>query len=219
MAPKQIPYSTIVRLTQYLRVVEKLNDLGISGISSAELCEETRINSFLVRKDLSYFGEFGTRGVGYDIPSLRLELEKILGLTEAHRTVIVGAGNLGTALVHYDGFKEKGFKIVAVFDSDPSKIDKKIGDFVIESVFMLEEYLNTNKDVTIGIIAVPASGAQFIANLLIASGIKGILCFAPIQLMVPDDVVYSAVDLTTYLEIISYYITNPDARRTGDMHY
>lgn len=210
---QQIPYSTIVRLTHYLRVVEKLDDLGVSNISSAELSEETKINSFLVRKDLSYFGEFGTRGVGYDIPSLRSELRAILGLTRTHKTVVVGAGNLGRALVHYSGFLDKGFEICAVFDSDPVKIGKKVENFTVLSVFHLEGYLKDNMDTAIGIIAVPAASAQFIANLLVVNGIKGILNFAPITLQVPEEVVYSSVDLTTHLEIISYYITHPDAKK------
>ena len=214
ITPDQIPYSTIVRLTQYLRVVEKLDGLGVSNISSAELSEETHINSFLVRKDLSYFGEFGTRGVGYEIPLLKRELRSILGLTLQHKTIVVGAGNLGRALVHYGGFKEKGFEIMAVFDSSPEKIGTKIEEYTIESVFTLEEYLKDNPDVAIGMIAVPASSAQFIANLLVANNIKGILSFAPIALNMPDDVVYAAVDLTTHLEIISYYITHPEARKT-----
>ncbi len=209
----QIPYSTIVRLTHYLRVVEKLDELGVSNISSAELSEETKINSFLVRKDLSYFGEFGTRGVGYDIPSLRRELRGILGLTKTHKAVVVGAGNLGRALIHYSGFLDKGFEITAVFDSDPGKIGSKVENFQVRSVFNLEEYLKGNPETAIGIIAVPAASAQFIANLLIANGIKGILNFAPITLQVPEEVVYSSVDLTTHLEIISFYITHPEAKK------
>lgn len=209
----QIPYSTIVRLTHYLRVVEKLDELGVSNISSAELSEETKINSFLVRKDLSYFGEFGTRGVGYDIPSLRRELRGILGLTCTHKAVVVGAGNLGRALIHYSGFLDKGFEITAVFDSDPGKIGSKVESFQVQSVFNLEEYLRENPETAIGIIAVPAASAQFIANLLIANGIKGILNFAPITLQVPEEVVYSSVDLTTHLEIISFYITHPEAKK------
>jgi len=214
VTPDQIPYSTIVRLTQYLRVVEKLDELGVSNISSAELSDETHINSFLVRKDLSYFGEFGTRGVGYEISVLKRELKSILGLVKRHKTVIVGAGNLGRALVHYSGFRDKGFDIVAIFDSSPEKIGASIEGFKIESVFVLEEYLKSNPDVTIGIIAVPAASAQFIANLLVANNIQGILSFAPIAINLPEDVVYAAVDLTTHLEIISYYITNPDARKS-----
>jgi redox-sensing transcriptional repressor len=217
IAPEQIPYSTILRLTQYLRVVEKLDDLGVSNISSAELSEETRINSFLVRKDLSYFGEFGTRGVGYDIPVLRKELRDILGVTNRHKTIVIGAGNLGRALVHYSGFDERGFSITAVFDSSPEKIGIKIGGFTVESVFTLEEYMKTHPDITIGIIAVPAASAQFIANLLVANNIKGILSFAPLTLQIPDDIVYATVDLTTHLEIISYYITHPDARRAFEL--
>jgi len=211
----QIPYSTISRLTQYLRVVEKLDELGVSNISSAELSEETKINSFLVRKDLSYFGEFGTRGVGYEIPVLRDELKSILGLNRKHKTIVVGAGNLGRALIHYRGFLDKGFEIEAVFDSDPEKIGNKVEEFTIESVFNLEEFLKTTPDISIGIIAVPVASAQFIANLLVANNIRGILNFAPVALEVPPDVVYSSVDLTTHLEIISFYITHPTSYKMG----
>lgn len=217
ITPEQIPYSTIVRLTQYLRVVEKLDELGVSNISSVELSEETLINSFLVRKDLSYFGEFGTRGVGYDIPVLKKELRGILGITSRHKTVVIGAGNLGRALVHYSGFSERGFEISAIFDSNPEKIGKVVEGLAVESVFTLENYLKNNPSITIGIIAVPAASAQFIANLLIANNIKGILSFAPLSLQIPEDVVYTIVDLTTHLEIISYYITHPGARKSTEL--
>ncbi len=217
IAPHQIPYSTILRLTQYLRVVEKIDELGVRNISSAELSEETLINSFLVRKDLSYFGEFGVRGVGYEVPILRRELKKILGVSTRHKTVLVGAGNLGRALVQYQGFYERGFEITAIFDSSPDKIGTKIQEFTVESVFTLEDYIVKNPDITIGIIAVPAANAQFIANLLVANNIKGILSFAPLTLQIPDDVVYATADLTTHLEIISYYLTHPDARKTFEV--
>ncbi|MEP0813843.1 MAG: redox-sensing transcriptional repressor Rex [bacterium] len=213
----QIPYSTITRLTQYLRVVEKLDELGVSNISSAELSEETKINSFLVRKDLSYFGEFGTRGVGYEIPILRREIRHILGLNRKHKTIVVGAGNLGRALVHYRGFLDKGFEICAVFDSDPDKIGRQLEEFYIQSVFNLEEYLQSHQEIAIGIIAVPLTSAQFIANLLVANGIQGILNFAPVALEIPPDVVYVPVDLTTHLEVISFYITHPGAYRPSKL--
>ena len=201
-----IPYSTIVRLTQYLRVIERLDAIGVTTISSQELAEEAQVNSFLVRKDFSYFGEFGTRGVGYEVANLRRELRKVLGLTKPRQAVLVGAGNLGGALMRYPGFIEKGFHIVAVFDSDPEKIGKVVWGHDVLSVFQLDRFMDDHPDVEIGIMTVPNFSAQYVANLLVAHGIKGILNFAPLPLEIPENVVNISVDLTTHLEVISYYI-------------
>jgi redox-sensing transcriptional repressor len=207
-APKGIiPYST-VRLAQYLRILERLQAVGTGKISSNELAHEAKVNSFLVRKDLSYFGEFGVRGVGYEIKSLIKEIRRILGLNKERRVVLVGVGHLGRALLSYKGFAEEGFSICGLFDSDPAKIGTTVSELKVRSIFTLEEFARADGAVDIGIIAVPAFSAQFVANALVAVGVKGLLNFAPIPLTVPPNVIIVSVDLTTNLEVISYYLLN-----------
>jgi redox-sensing transcriptional repressor len=203
----EIPYSTVVRLAQYLRILERLQAVGTTKISSNELAREAKVNSFLVRKDLSYFGEFGVRGVGYEITSLVREVRRILGLNRERRVVLVGVGHLGRALLSYKGFAEEGFRICGLFDSDPAKIGTTVRDLAVRSIFTLEEFIDEEGAVEIGIIAVPAFSAQFVANTLVAVGVKGLLNFAPIPLTVPQDVITVSVDLTTNLEVISYYLS------------
>jgi len=203
----EIPYSTVVRLAQYLRILERLQTVGTGKISSNELAREAKVNSFLVRKDLSYFGEFGVRGVGYEIKSLVREVRKILGLNRERRVVLVGVGHLGRALLSYKGFAEEGFRICGLFDSDPAKIGTDVRNLQVQSIFTLEDFVKDNGAVEIGIIAVPAFSAQFVANTLVAVGVKGLLNFAPIPLTVPPQVITVSVDLTTNLEVISYYLS------------
>lgn len=210
---QSIPYSTIVRLTQYLRILDRLNSIGITMVSSNDLCEESRVNSFLVRKDLSYFGEFGTRGVGYNIAYLREEIAKILGLDVKRKLVIVGAGNLGTALAKYRGFRERGFELVGIFDSDPTKIGMRIDNLQVESIFKFDDFVRVHNGIDIGIIAVPAFSAQYVANTLLANNVKAVLNFAPIPIEVSENVIYQSVDLTTHLEILSFYLQ--DSNRKG----
>ncbi|OGK08208.1 MAG: redox-sensing transcriptional repressor Rex [Candidatus Riflebacteria bacterium RBG_13_59_9] len=202
-----IPYSTVVRLAQYLRILERLEAVGTTKINSNELAKEAKVNSFLVRKDLSYFGEFGVRGVGYEIKSLIREVQRILGLNRERRVVLVGIGHLGRALLSYKGFAEEGFHICGLFDSDPAKIRTTVNDLLVRSVFTLEDFVEESGAVDIGIIAVPAFSAQFVANTLVAVGVKGLLNFAPIPLTVPPHIITVSVDLTTNLEVISYFLS------------
>jgi len=205
-AENEIPYSTVVRLAQYLNILERLEAVGTTRISSNELAQEAKVNSFLVRKDLSYFGEFGVRGVGYDAKALVAQLRKILGLNRERKMVLVGVGHLGRALIGYKGFREKGFRIVGLFDSDPAKIGTTIGDLEVMSVFTLEEFVKKKGPISIGIITVPSFSAQFVANALVTAGVKGILNFAPAPLSLPPKIICINVDLTTNLEVISYYL-------------
>ncbi len=202
----EIPYSTVVRLAQYLKILERVEAVGTLKISSNELAKEAKVNSFLVRKDLSYFGEFGVRGVGYETKLLITQIKKILGLNKERKVILVGVGHLGRALLGYKGFAEKGFKIVGLFDSDPAKVGTKINDLEIMSVFTVEEYVKKKGPISIGIICVPAFSAQFVANTLLAAGVKGILNFAPVPLSLPPDIICINVDLTTNMEVISYYL-------------
>lgn len=201
-----IPYSTVVRLAQYLRILERLQSVGTVRLSSNDLAKEAKVNSFLVRKDLSYFGEFGVRGVGYEIKSLIKEIRRILGLNKERKVILVGVGHLGRALLSYKGFADEGFTICGLFDSDPAKIGTTVSEQKVRSIFTLEEFVQDNGPVDIGIISVPAFSAQFVANSLVAIGVKGLLNFAPIPLSVPSNVIIVSVDLTTNLEIISYYL-------------
>jgi len=206
-APRLIPYSTVVRLAQYLRILERLEAVGTTRISSNELAKEAKVNSFLVRKDLSYFGEFGVRGVGYEVKNLIREVRRILGLNRERRVVLVGIGHLGRALLSYKGFAEEGFRICGLFDSDPAKIGTSVGELPVRSIFTLEEFVEEEGAIDIGIIAVPAFSAQFVANTLVSVGVKGLLNFAPIPLSVPSSIITVSVDLTTNLEVISYFLS------------
>ncbi|AVX21143.1 MAG: redox-sensing transcriptional repressor Rex [Bacillota bacterium] len=199
----KIPEATIIRLSVYSRFLEQADKKGIVTISSGEIAEGVGVSPAQVRKDLAYFGEFGTRGVGYNVKDLLHHTLKILGLSREWPVVVVGAGNLGTALVSYRGFRERGFKIVGIFDNDPNKIGKTIGDMVVQSMEELPETI-AKKNAAIGVIAVPATIAQDVADLLVKAGIKAIMNFAPKALMVPDAVEIRNIDLAVTLEILTF---------------
>jgi redox-sensing transcriptional repressor len=158
-----------------------------------------------VRKDLAYFGEFGTRGVGYNVKDLLRHTLKILGLNARWPAVVVGAGNLGSALVSYRGFRERGFDIVGVFDNDLTKIGKRLMELEVMATEKIEQIVKQH-NVKIGILTVPASSAKDAANLLINAGVKAILNFAPIVLSVPADVEVRDIDLSTRLEILTFHL-------------
>ena len=201
---RKIPPATVKRLPLYLQCLDLLNE-DDTGISSSRLAELAKVNDAQVRRDLSYLGTLGTRGVGYDILTLRKQLELELGLSDGLSAIIIGIGNLGSALAEYGGFKEKGFKIVGLFDSDSKKLNKQIGSLAIKP---LSEIKNTCEkyNVSIGIIATPEKVAEEIANKLIESGIKSILNFAPIMLKNKSGIQIRSVDLSQELQILSYYL-------------
>lgn len=205
MKRKKISIATISRLPIYLRCLSDLARKGTNVISSYELAEMAGTNAAQLRKDLSYFGEFGTRGVGYEVSSLSYQITKYLGLTEKRKLIIVGTGKLGSALFRYRGFAEKNFEVVGVFDKDPKKIGRKKDGLVIKDVEMLEDEVKKLGCVDIGIITTPASAAQKVADRLVAAGVKAILNFAPITLSVPSDVSLRQVDLAVELQILSFY--------------
>ncbi|MEC9488453.1 MAG: redox-sensing transcriptional repressor Rex, partial [Halanaerobium sp.] len=177
MKYQQIPKTTIERLPLYYRCLGKLEKKDIEVVSSKELGDQLGIPSTQVRKDLSYYGEFGRRGVGYEVTDLQRHLEKILGLNQTWPIVLIGAGNLGRALVNYEGFKRLGLQFELVFDADLGKIGNRIGNLEVYSIKELDERLE-NKSVRIGVIAVPAASAQEVANLLVKTGIKAIWNFS-----------------------------------------
>lgn len=203
-ARARIPDATVARLPLYRRSLLDLVARRVGTVSSERLAELAGVNAAKVRKDLSYLGSYGTRGVGYDVQFLLFEIERKLGLTTESPVVIVGLGNLGQALANYGGFRERGFPIVALVDADPAKVGQPIGDAVIESMDDLAE-LVTARHVAVGIIATPAAAAQQVADRLVAAGVRSILNFAPAVITVPDDVPLRKVDLATELQILSFY--------------
>ena len=199
-----IPPATVQRLPLYLQCLEQL-DTNSVGISSKKIAEIAKVNDAQVRRDLSYLGTLGTRGVGYNVLNLRKQLELELGLVDGLSAIIIGIGNLGSALAEYEGFKEKGFKIVGLFDSDSKKLNKQIGSLAVKP---LSEMKNTCEkyNVSIGIIATPEKVAEEIADKLIDCGIKSILNFAPIMLKNKSGIQIRSVDLSQELQILSYYL-------------
>jgi redox-sensing transcriptional repressor len=188
----------------YLRTLAEAAEDGVSTISSERLAELAGVNAAKVRKDLSHLGSYGTRGVGYDVDYLAYQMSRELGLTEERAVVIVGAGNLGQALVNYGGFSSRGFPILAVVDSDPAKVGRVIAGVRVRPVedlpAIVAEAVNT-----IGVVATPAGVAQSVADRLVEAGVRSILNFAPVVLTVPDEVLVRKVDLATELQILSFY--------------
>jgi redox-sensing transcriptional repressor len=198
-----IPDPAVRRLSLYLRQLEAFKRDGRSTISSKQLGESLRLTDAQVRKDFAYFGQFGHPGIGYRVDDLIGRLKHILGTDKTWNVCIIGAGNLGRALMAYRGFDAKGFKLSAVFDSDPSKLGKKLGSFVIQPLAELSDTLKA-KDIRLAMLAVPADHAQTVADQLIAAGIRGILNFAPVSLTVPQNFALTAVDLAQSLEQLSF---------------
>jgi redox-sensing transcriptional repressor len=199
----KIPEATIIRLSVYSRYLTQLDKNGITTISSGEIADGVGGTPAQVRKDLAYFGEFGTRGVGYNVRDLNEQIIKILGLSNKWNVVIVGAGNLGSALTQYKGFLERGFNVVAVFDNDINKVGLRLSGIPIYPIARAEEIVKQER-VQIGIIAVPAPYAQEVADTLVQAGVKAILNFAPRVISVPDDVELRNVDLAVNLEILTF---------------
>jgi redox-sensing transcriptional repressor len=199
----RVPEATITRISVYSRFLERLDRRGVVTVSSGEIAYGVGVSPAQVRKDLAYFGEFGTRGVGYNVKDLMHYTLKILGLDEPWPLVLVGAGNLGYALCTYKGFNDRGFSIIGVFDNDLTKIGKKIIDLEVHPLEKLPEIVARHK-VKIGIIAVPPRGAQDVADMMVNNGMHGILNFAPVALSVPDNVEVRNVDLSVKLEILTF---------------
>ncbi|HET9327162.1 MAG TPA: redox-sensing transcriptional repressor Rex [Candidatus Eisenbacteria bacterium] len=211
----RISQSTVRRLSHYYRVLEEVEAEGKRLISSHRLAEREGITSAQVRKDLSCFGSFGRRGLGYNVAHLREEIRGILGLDRRWRVAIVGAGNVGTALLAYRGFAKQGFDVVAVFDRDPQRVGQRIGDLVIRDTNDIATVASEQR-VDMGVIATPVRAAQEVADQLVAVGVRGILNFAPRKLFVPSHVALRNVDMTVELESLSFALAQkPAARRRG----
>ena len=203
---------TVRRLSNYYRVLEEVAAEGKRMISSHLLAEREGITSAQVRKDLSSFGSFGRRGLGYHVEHLRYEIRALLGLDRRWRACIVGAGHIGAALVGYRGFADQGFDLVAMFDADVARIGRTVDGLVVRAV----SQLSARDGFEIGVIATPVAAAQEVADALVAAGVQGILNFAPRKLRVPDSVTLRTVDMTMEFESLSYALTHarvPSPRR------
>ena len=213
-ALEQVSELTTNRLSVYLRGLNELEGAGVKTISSQALAEQFHLNAAQIRKDLAYFGEFGVRGVGYYVRDLKRHLRHILGLDRRLRIAIVGAGNLGLALADYPGFVQEGFEIAALFDNQSAKVGQRSrGGVQIHDVADLRKHARRDA-ITIAVVAVPASSAQRVVDLVVAAGIKAVLNFSPGALQVPPDVKLKSVDLTVSLESLSFYLAHGEASAT-----
>ena len=202
--PRRIPEATVARLPVYLRSLLEVADAHTVTISSERLAEMAGVNAAKVRKDLSYLGSYGTRGVGYDVQFLLVQINRVLGLTQDWPVVIVGIGNLGHALANYRGFGARGFRIAALVDADASKVGEIVADLPVRHLDDLPA-IAAQEQIAIGIVATPATSAQEVADLLVAAGVTSILNFAPAVIQVPRGVSLRKVDLSIELQILSFY--------------
>jgi redox-sensing transcriptional repressor len=202
---RAIPEAAVARLAVYLRVLSGLTDQGVRTVSSEELAAAAGVNSAKLRKDLSYIGSYGTRGVGYEVTVLIGQIERTLGLTRKHSVAVVGIGNLGHALANYGGFPSRGFPVAALFDVDSDLVGVPVGGIPVSHIDDIVPVC-TERDVTIGVIATPAKGAQEVCDRLVAGGVACILNFAPVVLQVPEEVEVRKVDLAVEMQILSFHM-------------
>jgi redox-sensing transcriptional repressor len=206
---KKVSESVVARLSLYLRELVDLGSRGVATLSSEELAQCCQTSAAQVRKDLSFFGTFGKRGQGYSVPELTRALRGILGLERRWRVGLVGAGKIGAALLAYQDFRQQGFDIVAVFDSDPAKVGREWNGCTVQADAELDDTLRRGIDIVI--VAVPAESAQAVVDRVVAAGIRAILNFAPTKLKVPAHVAVKSVNMALELEGLSYALAN-DAR-------
>ncbi len=209
---KKISDSTISRLSTYYRTLSNLIEQGIETVSSDEIAEINNITSAQVRKDLSFFGSFGKRGLGYNTKALREEISKILGLKKEWNIALVGVGNIGRALIDYEEFRKQGFIFKALFDKDVNKIGKEIKGLRIYDINDAC-YVCKEKKIEIGIIAVPAKSAQAVVDAMVSCGIRAFLNFAPITIKVPANVMVKNENMSIELEALSYYLTQSQTKK------
>ena len=201
----QIPHIIVGRLPLYLRALNRLQKDGYEYASSHELGKLLDISAAQIRKDLSHFGELGKRGKGYEIEFLICKLNQILNTDNVWKMIVIGAGDLGSGLARYKGFLNRGFQVSAIFDIDPQKIGKKIGDLVAKDIREMEEYVKTN-DIQIAVLAIPAEYAQDVIDNVVEAGITAILNYAPIYLKAPQGVQIEHIDPSVHLQILSYFL-------------
>jgi redox-sensing transcriptional repressor len=206
---RRIADSTVRRLSLYLRFLEESTQRGLVTISSDELARRGGTTSAQVRKDLSFFGSFGKRGLGYSVPELTESLREILGLRRDWQVIIVGAGKIGTALAQYRGFRQRGFRVTAVYDRDPNKIGTRWDTLTVRDMAEIERDIAKDHP-DIAVLTTPAEEAQPVVDRLVAAGMRALLNFAPIQLQVPPDVTLKNVNMAMELEGLSFALTNRD---------
>jgi len=205
-----IPSATVGRLVTYLRILTDLESAGIRAASSDDLAAVANVSAFQVRKDLAYFGRFGTRGAGYTVATLRRELRRILGLTRPWHVAIVGMGRLGQALADYPNFDGKEFLLDAAFDIDPALVGRSFGTLVVEPIAHLAKIV-AERGIDLAFLTVPGGAAQAAADTLVAAGVRGILSFAPTVVVTPDHVRVERVDLSAGLQRLTYYLHDTSA--------
>lgn len=205
-SPDNIPDIVIGRLPLYLRALTRLKQEGKDVTSSHELGKRLDISSAQIRKDLSHFGGFGKQGTGYQIEYLIEKLQQVLQVNTEWSVAVIGAGNLGNAIANYRGFNYRGFRIACVFDADPEIIGTSIGEFAVQSQDVMSEYIKEH-NIKIAMLAVPAEFAQDVANTLIEAGVRAILNYAPINIIVPDTVQVQYIDPVTHLQHMTYYLS------------
>ncbi len=199
------PQMAIRRLSMYYRTLASLREQGVENVSSEHLSELTGSTAAQVRRDLAYFGSFGRRGVGYEVRTLQAHMREILGIGQGWPMALVGVGNLGSALLAYDGFPRQGFRIVEAFDSDPRRVGTVVRDVVVKPMDQLRDTIQARK-IAMALVAVPAKAAQGVTQQLIDAGVRCLLNFAPISLKVPPDVYLASVDLSIEVEYLSYLL-------------
>ncbi len=204
---RRVPEATVERLVQYLRFVEEMEQEGREELTATQIAQSLGLNPHLVRRDLAYFGQFGKRGKGYKTIRLKETLSKIMGLNKKWKVALVGVGNLGSALLRYPGFRERGFDLRCAFDISPKKIGKEIEHVKIESMDKLEEVI-CREDIKIAILSIPKESAEEVSGRLVKAGVKGILNFAPKHLKYPYPFRVLNVDLSLYLETLAFYLEN-----------
>ena len=210
--PEPIPNPAVKRLSLYLRQLEAFKRRDRRTISSKQLGESLGLTDAQVRKDLAYFGQFGHPGIGYRVEDLIAQVKRILGTDKVWNVLLVGAGNLGRALLSYHGFDSKGFRMAAVFDNDPGKVGRRLGPFTVQPLEELEAAVEKH-GIRLAILAVPADNAQDVADRIVAAGVRGLLNFAPLSLSVPGDVALNSVDLAVQLEQLSFQVNVLNANR------
>ncbi|MFJ8960649.1 redox-sensing transcriptional repressor Rex [Lentzea sp. NPDC102401] len=208
---RAIPEAAVARLAVYLRVLSGMADQGVTAVSSEELSQAAGVNAAKLRKDLSYIGSYGTRGVGYDVEVLVSHIERILGLTRNHSVAVVGIGNLGHALANYGGFPGRGFPVTALFDVDADLVGIPVGGIPVNHIDEITAVC-MEREVSIGVIATPPPAAQSVCDRLVSAGVQCILNFAPVVLQVPDNVEVRKVDLAVEMQILSFHV----ARRADE---
>jgi redox-sensing transcriptional repressor len=206
MVPSKVPDIVVGRLPLYLRALTQMSEEGREISSSQELGGRLGISSAQIRKDLSQFGEFGKQGTGYNISFLIGQLRKILKLDRPWDVVLVGAGDLGSAIANYGGFIDRGFRIARVYDNDPKKIGTRAGAYIVHDTRTMEAEIR-QEQIKVAMLAVPATHAQEISEKLVAAGISAILCYAPTSLSLPDSVQVQYIDPSLHLQHMTYYIS------------